>query len=208
MTKVVVTLGLQSLSIAQKIEKTRFIVTSMTGNAFFAEPNPLPTPPLATLTADVNALETAYIAAQAGGKQATALMRAREVVVDRDFTALAAYVEMVANTNFPMAETIVRSAGMGIKQITPPVINDFEIDNTEVPGEIKLKVKSVRGASYIYQMCNDPSIESNWQLLKIIKQAKLVKDGLTSGSRYYFRVATIDKSGQLPWSNVLNIIAL
>jgi hypothetical protein len=53
-------LGFAGLSIPRKIEKGRFIVTSMTANANFTTPNP----PLATVNTNINGLETAYIAAQ------------------------------------------------------------------------------------------------------------------------------------------------
>jgi hypothetical protein len=35
-----------------------------------------------------------------------------------------------------------------------------------------------------------------------------VKNGLVSGTRYYFRAASIDKNGLSPWSSVKTMIAL
>ena len=76
--KTLVKMGLSQMPIEKKIVNTRFMVTSMTGNANFGTPNPT----LATITANVNALEAASIAAKGGGKDETANMRAKEVVLD------------------------------------------------------------------------------------------------------------------------------
>lgn len=180
----------------------------MTGNANFAAPNPVPNPTLAVITADVNALETSQIAAEGGGKDETALMYAKEDVLDRDLTNLGAYVQMVANNNSALAEAIVISAGMDVKTSASHLPQEFSVVNTGVSGQLKLTSAVVKLASYIWQMCTDPGNESNWQTIKTTKQSKFIKDGLTSGTRYYFRVAVVDKAGQGGWSNVLNSLVL
>jgi len=73
-----VKMGLSQMPIEKKIVKTRFIVASMTGNANFTTPSPT----LAIITTNVNALEAASIAAKGGGKDDTANMRAKEAVLD------------------------------------------------------------------------------------------------------------------------------
>ena len=65
-----VALGLSRMPIPQKIEFSKFIVTSMTGNANF----PTPGVPLAQITTALTALDAAHVAAKGGGKDETATM--------------------------------------------------------------------------------------------------------------------------------------
>ena len=58
--KTLVKMGLSQMPIEKKIVKTRSIVSSMTGNANFGTPSPT----LATITTNVNAVEAASIAAK------------------------------------------------------------------------------------------------------------------------------------------------
>src|SRR5882724_4265276 len=109
--KSVVRQGLSGMPIAQKITKGRFIVSSMTGNANFATPNPT----LASVTININALETAKIAADGGGPDDTANMYAKEAVLDLSLKLLGAYVEGAANVNPLNADAIILSAGMEVK---------------------------------------------------------------------------------------------
>src|SRR5258708_19538283 len=90
-----VKMGLSRLPIEKKIGKTRFIVTSMTGNVNFTTPSPT----LVTITNNVNALENATIAAKGGGKDETANKYAKEAILDLSLSSLAAYVEAIANAS-------------------------------------------------------------------------------------------------------------
>ncbi|MBI4945030.1 MAG: fibronectin type III domain-containing protein [Bacteroidetes bacterium] len=204
MKKSVVVLRLASLSIPKKIEKTRFIVTSMTGNVNFTTPNPT----LATITANAGNLETAHIAAQGGGADETANMHAKELVLDLSLKLLSAYVEGIANSNPMNAEAIILSAGMEVKSGGGRRAKEFAAEQTGNPGEVKLSTLSSNRATFVFQMTTSPSTESSWATIGQSTRAKLVKSGLVSGTRYYFRVAMIDKNGQNPWSDVKNIIAL
>lgn len=204
MKKVVVVLKLAKLSVPHKIEKARFIVTSMTGNAAFTTPNPT----LAIITTNINALETGHLAAKGGGTDETANMHSKEFVLELSLKSLAAYVEGIANTNPVTAEAVVLSAGMNIK--TPATQNprDFHVKPGDIPGEVKLSTKHEPNSTFIWQMCNDPAVEANWLTIGQATQANFVKSGLTSGARYYFRVAVVGKDGQGAWSNVVNTIVL
>ena len=202
--KTVVTLGLARLPIAKKITMTRFIVTSMTGNTNFTTPSPA----LASITANVNALETAHIAAQGGGIDNTAFMHVKEATLDLSLKLLGAYVEGIANTSPSNAEAIVLSAGMNLKAKGKKPPRDFDVKVTGNPGEIKLVRQGIRRGSYEFQMTTDPITEASWQKIYTGTVSRYVKSGLTSGTRYYFRATSIDKNGQSPWSVVKHMIAL
>ena len=204
MKKNVVVLKQAGLSIPKKIERSRFIVTSMTGNANFTTPSPT----LATITANANNLETAHLASEGGGVDDTSNMHAKELVLDLSLKALAAYVEGIANSNPLNAEAIILSSGMDVKSGGGRTAKDFAAVQTGNPGEVKLSTVSSPRATFVFQMTTDPNTATSWVTIGQSTRATMIQSGLTSGTRYYFRVAMIDKNGQNPWSDVKNIIAL
>ena len=204
MKKVVVVLKLAKMPVPQKITKSRAIVTSITGNVSFTTPSPT----LAVITANINNLETAYIVAQGGGVDDTANMHAKEFLLVVSLKSLAAYVEGIANTNLITAEAVALSSGMDIKNTGLHIPKDFSVKPTGNPGTVKLFTKHEDRSTYIWQMTNDPLGVAGWITIGQATQASLTKSGLTSGTRYYFRVATVGKNGQEPWSNIINTIAL
>lgn len=202
MKKAVVVLGLSKLTIPQKIEFARFIVTSMTGNANFTTPNPA----LLTITTNANALETAHIAAKGGGKDETAAMHAKEQLLDLSLKLLAAYVEGIANANPANAEAIALSSGMNTKKNASPRPNGFRVEHGKNAGEVNLRTNADDRAVFVWETTTTPDDEATWTTLNSSTRAHYLATGLNSGTRYYFRVAKIDKDGQGDWSNVLNII--
>jgi hypothetical protein len=204
MKKTVVVLKQSRLSIPEKVEKGRFIITSMTGNANF----PVPIPDLTIIAGQINDLETASIAAAGGDVDETANMHAKEHLLDLSLKSLSAYVESIANANPVNAEAITLSAGMEVKSGGTRASVDFEVEPTGNPGEVRLSTKSSPRATFIFQMTTDPVNENSWIPIGQSTRAKMVKGGLLSGVRYYFRVAMIDKNGQNPWSDVKNTIVL
>ncbi|MGZ4159047.1 MAG: fibronectin type III domain-containing protein, partial [Bacteroidia bacterium] len=170
-------------------------------------PNPLPNPALALITADLNALETAHIAAEGGGKTLKALMRAKRLIALKDLSNLRAYVQTIANIIPANGEAIVIGAGMTVKSVHTHTARAFAVNTTKNPGEVKMVTKFVNRATFNWQLCTDPSVETSWQTVGQGTKASFIAEGLISGTRYYFRVAVVDKNGQNPWSNVLNLIA-
>ncbi|MBI1769502.1 MAG: fibronectin type III domain-containing protein [Bacteroidetes bacterium] len=199
-----VKMGLSQMPIEKKIVKTRFIVASMTGNANFGTPSPT----LATITTNVNALEAASIAAKGGGKDDTANMRAKEAVLDLSLKLLGYYVEGIASANPANAEAIILSAGMDVRGKGGNFARGFEVSATGNIGEVRLQREGVSRGSYEYQMSIDISTDANWQRIYSGTRARIVMSGLVSGTRYYFRAAGIDKNGLSPWSSVKTMIAL
>jgi len=192
------------MPIEKKIVKTRFIVTSMTGNANFGTPSPT----MATITNNVNALELASIAAKGGGKDETANMRAKEAVLDLSLQLLGYYVAITASASPANAEAIILSAGMDVRSKGSNSARSFEVTATGNIGEVLLQRESVIRGVYEYQMSIDPSSDANWQRIYSGTRNRFVKSGLVSGTRYYFRSAGIDKNGLGPWSSVKTMIAL
>jgi hypothetical protein len=197
-------LRLDQLPVANKIETVKTVVICMTGNPNF----PTPSPALTIITSANNALETAYLAAQHGGKDTTANMHAKEEALNIQVKLLMAYVTSIAEANPASAEAIILSAGMQIKGKGGRTLVSFAVDALKEAGKIRIMIKFVARATFHFQMSTAPGDESSWQTIYEGTQAKFIKAGLTSGTRYFFRAAVIDKNGRSSWTEPMSSIAL
>src|SRR5438552_369792 len=88
-----VKLNFRRLSVPEKIAKARQIITALTGNASFPNPNP----PLETITAGINALDGAYATTQSrkqAVKTAVADQTTKEDALDQLISKCGSYVEI------------------------------------------------------------------------------------------------------------------
>ncbi|HEY0030017.1 MAG TPA: fibronectin type III domain-containing protein [Bacteroidia bacterium] len=203
MSKKQVALKLSKLSVPLKIDRGNYIVSSMTGNPSF----PSPVPSLATIKSNVVDLEAARVAALGGGVEDTSNMHDKADKLELSLKLLAAYVESIANENPDTAETVIQSAGMEVKVMTTHSSPEFKVSITENPGEVRLVTKHNRNSTFIWQISTKPGEEGDWKQIDQTTRSRITVSKLDSGTRYYFRVARVDKSGIHPWSHVLNIIA-
>lgn len=71
----------------------------------------------------------------------------------------------------------------------------------EHEGEINLFWKAVLNArSYAIEASNDPAAPASWTHVGIATSASKLIGNLTSGKRYWFRVAAVSAGGQSGWS--------
>jgi hypothetical protein len=192
-----VKLGLKDLTIGQRISLASQIVTAMTANPNFVTPNPsladITTRKTALIAAD-NDADAKYLAAK------DAVNLRNDLVRDMDslLTQEASYVDNIANGN----DNIIMSAGMSIRdarvpvgQLYPPLALSAMAGNND--GEIDLNWEPVRGAnSYLIQMTTDPNVPDSWAFKANATESYAVILGLTSGNKYWFRVAGIGAAGQ------------
>ena len=194
-------LNLRSLSVTDKIAKGRQIVTAMTNNASF----PTPSPSLADATAALEELEKAYALVQAARSEVATRMAAQEnaeTKLNQTLTQLAGYVESVAGKD----DTLITSAGMETKAAastptlpSPPQGVSAAAGDHE--GEIDLSWKPVANArSYTIESSIDPATATSWTHVGIATSASKAITNLTSGKRYWFRVAAVGAGGQSGWS--------
>jgi hypothetical protein len=113
-------------------------------------------------------------------------------------------VESVAGSN----EALILSAGMDIRaapvastappeqpQALTPTANDRD-------GEVDLSWDTVAGAkSYVIDKSADPVTASSWSHAAVSTKSNFTVTGLTSGTRYWFRVAAVNNNGQSGWSD-------
>lgn len=203
-----VKLALRSQTIPQKVQFMRQVVTSMTGNANFATPAPT----LASITAKANDLEAKYNDASASrqtAQQKTTLQDTSDTESNSLMTQLALYVE---NTSAGDAAKI-QSAGMEIRADGAPIgalpaPQGLIATVGDNDGELDLDWDSVRGATtYLVQRSLDPPTATSWQQAIVVTKSKGTVTGLTSGTKYWFRVAAVGAAGQGPWSDPATRIA-
>jgi fibronectin type III domain protein len=198
-----VKLNISRLSTTQKIARCRQIAAAMGGNTNFPTPNP----GLPAIVTAVDDVETAFLDAQAARQEAkakTSILSDKDDVLNGLMSQLSAYVESVAAGD----EAKIRSAGMDTK--APP---SSATDIPEAPanlsatagdrdGEIDLGWEAVSGAkSYILERSTDPVTATSWAHAGVSTKSSQTIDGLTSGTRYWFRVAAINGIGQSGWSD-------
>ena len=194
-------LNLRSLSVTDKIAKGRQIVTAMTNNTNF----PNPSPPLTEITASLDELTQAFALVQSAKSEVSTRVVTQdnsEAKLDQLLTQLAGYVESVAGRD----DTLITSVGMETKAVpsaatVPSVPQALAANAGEHEGEINLLWKAVpKARSYIIEFSLDPATASSWTHVGIATSASKVVSNLTSGKRYWFRVAAVGAGGQSGWS--------
>jgi hypothetical protein len=70
-------------------------------------------------------------------------------------------------------------------------------------GEVDLQWNPIRRGlkSYIIEKTTDAGAATGWTHAGISTKSKTSISGLTSGTRYWFRVAAVGTAGQGPWSD-------
>ena len=194
--------------VPDKLQTGRQIIAAMTNNPNFATPHP----PLADVAASLSTLDEAYKAQQIAKSDArtkASVADDAEIQLDRQLRKLAAYVESIADTD----ETIIASAGMHTKasRTTPSILAAPEALSATAgnhDGEINLTWRKVDNArSYIIQSSADPPNAESWSHAETATVANKTIQNLTSGKKYWFRVAAIGSLGQSGWSEPATRVA-
>jgi len=195
-------------AIPDKLQTGRQIIAAMTNNPNFANPQP----PLTDVTTALSTLDEAYKAHQIAKSDARAKANVAddaEIQFDSQFRKLAAYVESIADKD----ETIIASAGMQTKaaRTTPSTLSApgaLSAAAGHHEGEIDLTWKKVDNSkSYIIQISPDPPSADSWGHAETVTVASKTIQNLTSGKKYWFRVAAIGSLGQSGWSEPATRIA-
>jgi hypothetical protein len=200
--KKLVALLQSKLTPIQLVALSTHIVNSMTGNTHFQNPQPA----LATIATQKDSLEAAFQASMTHLKGTADKTSVARKALALSLKTLSGYVEGIANLDQDNAENIIISAGMAVKR---PSINRpklFTVKPGKASGSVNLDSKAEKGAVYVYEMTTDPNTPASWANIYIGKTTRFLKTGLSSGQRYYFRVAVIIKGVQQPWSPTVNVV--
>lgn len=189
-------LGWSRLSIPNKIQKGRQIITAMTGNSHFTTPNPS----LADIQAAIDVLETAYQDASDGGKSLKAIMYEKEDILDELIAKLISYVDHQAQGD----ALVIRSASMDVQTTGQPIgeperVINLRAINVSNSGEISLNWRPVRGAkAYEIQSSED---SNQWVHVANSTKASMKLKGQPMTTYLWYRVCAIGSAGNGPWSD-------
>jgi hypothetical protein len=197
--------NLKGLTVAEKADKGRAAVTAAgttEGVAILGTPAPQEKADLDTAT---TALEAVLLDRQQKVDAAEAATRA---VND----ALAAF-ELSYGNYCKVADNKCAGSAANIRTLSldvatkPAPVGDLPAPQglvatmNEIAGRVDLMCEPVKGARiYIWEVCADPMTEANWQQFEVNTMSKATATGLTSGTKYWFRVAAKGKA-QGPWSD-------
>jgi hypothetical protein len=190
------------LSVPEKIALTRRVVTKMTGNPRF----PNPQPPLSVITAGADALEQAESEAQDARQEAkakTTIRNNKEDELGRLMTQEAGHVTAVSGGD----EEVIQSAGMDVRaapsaSATLVQPNALSATAGDHDGTMDLSWDPVvDAASYVIEMSPDPVTATSWSHQGVSTKSTFTVIRLPSGSRIWFRVAAVNPNGQSPWSD-------
>ena len=176
------------------------VINAMTGNASI----PNPTPPLATVSADLAAYEAAEAQVVTRVKGAAVTRNAKYTALRADLEHLMGSVQQVADANPATAQSLIEGAGFAIRKTASRPKSALKIVAGAVPGSVKLVAKAVdKRASYEWQYSTD---QKTWTNAPASLQAKTAITGLTSGTMYYFRFRGVTKAGEGAYSQVVQIL--
>ena len=179
------------------------VATAMAANtATFSSP----TPTLATLKADIDALVTAETAVLARTKGAADTRNAKLAVVKADLESLKNYVQNVVDASNPAnAESIIGNASMDVRKVTLHDKPALSAKQGSVSGTVTLSAKSAAvKAAYNWQYSTD---QKTWTSLPQTLKAKTAVSGLTSGTTYSFRSQSLTpKEGASDWGQVVSLL--
>jgi hypothetical protein len=196
-------LNFTRLSIIEKIGFFRNVIEKMTGNVDF----PTPDVPLVEATALVSKLEASYYAARDGSHTAVAYMYQCEEEADDCFRTLAAYVTRASAGE---ESKILGTGFLCSKEPSPRPKAELIVKEGTKPGSFILRRHTVLDArSYLWQYSQGdlPASDANWKVLNVTTKSKNEATGLTSGLKYWFRVAAVTPEGTGAFTPAVSKIA-
>jgi hypothetical protein len=200
-----VKIGMSGLSIPQKIERSRSIISSMTGNANYPTPNPT----LAVVKTTIDAMDAAFQEASHRDSVKIQLRDLRLKEMEAVMNQLAAYVQ---NASEGDAEKILSSGFDVVRRGDPlPPLQmalNLRLESGTNSGKIIARWDKVVGAKiYVVEMTEDPLVEDNFKTIGPSSKTRFEFIGLDPGKKYWVRVAGIGKDGVGPYSDPAGKIA-
>lgn len=197
------------MPVTGKVQFARQVVIDMTGNPNYTTPAPA----LTAITTAATALETAYNAALTArqvAKSKTAAMVDAEKALDVLVMQLANYVENTSGGD----EAKIESSGFSVCRIPAPPIGplpaptDVSLAPNENPGTMDMDWRGVHGArSYVIERAADAPVLA-WVGAGTTTRSRAIVNTMTSGTKYWFRVAAVGAAGQGPWSAAIAQFAM
>ena len=200
--------GMRGASELEQVTRVRSYATGMTGNAHF--PNAAALVAEATDAADntVEAINNYDTAVSLCAMRLTQKRAALQALRGRA-TSLVGHVISVADDNPEVAQSAnmtVVFAAAPIGELLAPA--DPVATTNGLEGVIKLRWAKVTGAkNYVVQRTTNPNDPATWQQIAMPPRTSFKDEELTSGTKYWYRVAANGAAGLSPWSAVVSKVA-
>jgi hypothetical protein len=176
----------------------RHVVLVMTNNAWF----PSPDPDLATVTADLDALEESEATARGRAKGAAAKRNLAKKKVCDDLARLRGYVQTVVDLSPGEALAITASAGMLQRIVVARFKPDLAAVLGPTPGEVLVSARARRGSAYEWQYSIDGG--ATWIAMGFTTVANSSVTGLARGTTCLFRFRRTRVKTTGDWSQIIS----
>jgi hypothetical protein len=167
----------------------------------FATPNPA----LATLSADIAALDAAELATHTKTVGVTAARNAKLVIVRSDLKKVVAYVQGLVDADPVNAETIAKNAGLDLRKTPSRNKSEVSAKAGATSGSVDAAAK-VGGVKSAHEWEYSLDAGKTWTAAPTTLQAKTTITGLTPGSSLLVRHRAITKTGASDWSAPVPLI--
>ena len=200
---VIVKQGLKGKNPEAKVTYGTKVNGKMSGNAFFPDATDvLKALGIATTDLDVAIKDPMGSATTIKEKTTTFNVKMKAVI---------AHVQGVINeVSDILALEMVESAGL--EAAKKRSVNITDLSAKQGKADKSLSVRKLvgknkgKGVIYRFQMCLDPSLEINWNDVRISKLATVIILNLLSATRYFFRVAIIRGDVQEAYCDPISIV--
>jgi hypothetical protein len=181
--------------------RAQAIVKAMTGNSWFATPNPT----LASVTTAVDALDAAILPAAGRPPGATQALKDKQADLISLLKHLADYVLGIAEQSPGSAITIVQSAAMYVLGHTVAPKPDLAALDGAISGQAVLRARAgkPRPTTHYWQSSLN---QKDWLSAPDTTHATTTIGNLTPGQVYYFRHASMRKNVRTDWSQVVSLL--
>jgi hypothetical protein len=199
-----ITNGFVKLSDANLDLKANNILTAMTGNTSFPDPQPK----LDILQTAITEYETALNDCRDGDRLQVAIKNQKREALITLLHKLADYVLYKSAGD----SVVAFSSGFSISKSpspAPPITKpgNLRVVQGDNPGELLNKVERVKGAyAYLYQYATDAMMaQDKWEWISCSRSSCTLTD-LEPGTKYNCRVAAIGPREQLMYSDIVSRI--
>ena len=190
--------------IAKKISFYRTVITRLTGNQIFPQPEPT----IDVLKQRTDGLEQMYVKAQDGGRTAMANLRTAEDAADMAFRSEALYVDRIAMGD---EAKILSSGFLASKGRATVQKAEFSVIDGSNSGSVRYVVKAIPTAgAYIWQVVKGIAqpTESDWAIAGYSTQTTFDYAGIEPGTKCLFRFAAICTEGVTDYSAPISKIVV
>jgi len=173
----------------------RSTVERMQGNTLF----PAPTPSLATLLADIDALAAAEANLLTRRKGSREERDEKLAVLRRDLKQLASYVQSIADANGTDGAAVVESTAFAVKRPSIRTKPAFRVAAGRSPGSVNLLAKwAADRALYEWRYSMD---RTTWVSLPATIQSSTTVSGFVPLTAYFFQNRVTTTGGRGDWGD-------